>query len=77
MHKEGVIDDGNLKGNLVLVASGDLTMGGRTLPNGKIAFTPFDHNEADSLGNAILTKTNPLAGYQDLAKQIKNRVLIQ
>lgn len=71
VHKEGVIDDGNLKGNLVLVASGDLTMGGRTLPNGKIAFTPFDHNEADSLGNAILTKTNPLAGYQNLAKQIK------
>ncbi|KTC93436.1 D-alanyl-D-alanine carboxypeptidase [Legionella cincinnatiensis] len=71
VHNDGVIHHGILKGNLVLVASGDLTMGGRTLPNGKIAFTPFDHNEADSLGNALLTKTNPLAGYQDLAKQIK------
>ncbi len=71
VHKDGVIQNGTLNGNLVLVASGDLTMGGRTLPNGKIAFTPFDHNEADSLGNAILTQTNPLAGYQNLAKQIK------
>ncbi|WP_298627950.1 D-alanyl-D-alanine carboxypeptidase/D-alanyl-D-alanine-endopeptidase [uncultured Legionella sp.] len=72
VHKDGEIQNGTLKGNLVLVASGDLTMGGRTLPNGDIAFTDFDHNEANTLGNAILTKPNPLAGYQQLAKQIKD-----
>ena len=61
---------GVLHGGLVLVASGDLTMGGRTNPDGSIAVTDFDHNEADSLGNATLTKTNPLAGYIELAKQV-------
>jgi D-alanyl-D-alanine carboxypeptidase len=61
---------GVLWGDLILVASGDLTMGGRTNPDGTIAFTNFDHNEADSLGNAELTKPNPLAGYAELAHQI-------
>jgi D-alanyl-D-alanine carboxypeptidase len=61
---------GVLQGDLVLVASGDLTMGGRTNPDGTIAFANFDHNEADSLGNATLTKPNPLAGYIELAQQV-------
>jgi D-alanyl-D-alanine carboxypeptidase len=61
---------GVLRGDLVLVASGDLTMGGRTNPDGTIAITNFDHNEADSLGNATLAKPNPLAGYIELAKQV-------
>jgi D-alanyl-D-alanine carboxypeptidase len=61
---------GVLQGDLVLVASGDLTMGGRTNPDGTIAVANFDHNEADSLGNATLTKPNPLAGYIELAQQV-------
>jgi len=60
-----------LRGNLVVVASGDLTMGGRTNPDGSIAVSNWDHNEADELGNAILTKPNPLAGYQRLARAVK------
>lgn len=71
VYRQGTIDnDGVLHGNLILVASGDLTMGGRTNPDGSIAVTDFDHNEADSLGNAMLTKPDPLAGYTSLAQQI-------
>lgn len=65
--------DGVLHGDLILVASGDLTMGGRTNPDGTIAVTDYDHNEADSLGNAQLTAPNPLAGYSRLAKQVAKR----
>lgn len=58
---------GNLDGNLVLVAKGDTTMGGRTLPDGTIEFTDTDHSES----GAGLTTTDPLAGLDDLAKQVK------
>ena len=69
-HLGDVGSDGVLHGNLVLVASGDLTMGGRTNPDGTIAVPDFDHNEADSLGNAILAAPDPLAGYKALAHQV-------
>jgi D-alanyl-D-alanine carboxypeptidase/D-alanyl-D-alanine-endopeptidase (penicillin-binding protein 4) len=71
IYRRGPISDrGTLRGDLILVASGDLTMGGRTNPDGSIAVTNFDHNEANSLGNAQLTKPDPLAGYAALARQI-------
>ena len=72
VYRTGTIDAQKvLHGNLIIVASGDLTMGGRKNPDGSIAFTGWDHNEADSLGNAVLTKPNPLAGYQQLARAVK------
>ncbi len=71
VYHQGEIDDaGVLQGDLILVASGDLTMGGRTNPDGTIAISNYDHNEADSLGNAVLTSPNPLAGYIALAQQV-------
>lgn len=71
IHYQGTIgEDGVLDGDLILVATGDLTMGGRTLPNGQIAISNFDHNEANSLGNAVLTTPNPIQGYIDLAAQV-------
>ncbi|MGE3523648.1 MAG: D-alanyl-D-alanine carboxypeptidase, partial [Candidatus Dadabacteria bacterium] len=71
IHYQGTIgEDGVLDGDLILVATGDLTMGGRTLPDGQIAISNFDHNEANSLGNAVLTTPNPIQGYIDLAAQV-------
>ena len=71
VYVEGKVNShGVLDGNLVLVASGDLTMGGRTNPDGTIAYTVFDHNEANALGNAVLSKPDPLAGYKALASQV-------
>ena len=71
VYRLGTVDaTGTLNGNLVLVASGDLAMGGRTNPDGTLAWTNFDHNEANSLGNAQITTPDPLAGYASLAAQV-------
>ncbi len=71
VYRSGRVAGGVLHGNVIVVASGDLTMGGRTNQDGSIAVSDWDHNEADSLGNAILTKPNPLAGYERLARAVK------
>jgi D-alanyl-D-alanine carboxypeptidase len=71
VYRSGKVERGVLHGNLIVVASGDLTMGGRTNPNGTIAVSNWDHNEADSLGNAILTKPDPLDGYARLARAVR------
>ena len=57
-------------GNLVLVAKGDLTMGGRTKPDGTVDFTSTDHTYANSVPGATLTPENPLAGINQIAQQI-------
>lgn len=62
--------DGTMSGNLVLVASGDLTMGGRTRPDGTIDYTAIDHINAEALPLATLTPENPVAGLNDLAGQV-------
>jgi D-alanyl-D-alanine carboxypeptidase/D-alanyl-D-alanine-endopeptidase (penicillin-binding protein 4) len=59
-----------LHGDLVLVGAGDLTFGGRSTAEGGIAFTDFDHNDANNLGTAILTPQNPLRGVDSLAEQV-------
>lgn len=66
-----VSEDGVLEGDLVLVASGDLTMGGRTTPDGHISYTAMDHIYANVFpAMAILTPEDPLAGLNDLARQV-------
>jgi len=76
--KQGEVDgSGVLDGELILVASGDISMGGRTKANGQFAISNFDHNEANSLGNAQLTKPNPLKGYKAIAQQIADSGITQ
>lgn len=64
-------DSKTLKGDLILLASGDPTLGGRTLPDGSVAFKNSDH----TYNNGQLTEVDPLQGIQqlavDLAKQVK------
>jgi len=67
----GTIEDGVLTGDLILVASGDLTMGGRTTDSGEIAFTNSDHIYANGGTSARLTEPDPLAGIAELARQIR------
>lgn len=65
-----VSDEGTLAGDLVVVAAGDPTFGGRTLPDGRIAFTNNDHTYANGSRETQLTDPNPLAGLDDLARQV-------
>lgn len=69
----GKIENGKLQGNLLLVAQGDLTMGGRQGDTDKIAFTKMDHIIANNVPGAILTKQNPLHGFKELAKQVQSK----
>jgi len=69
----GKIEGDRLHGDLILVASGDLTMGGRTDSQGRIAFSNNDHTYAGFTGNAVLTEPDPLAGLHALARQVAAR----
>jgi len=63
--------DGTLDGDLILVASGDLTMGGRDTPDGQIEYTRIDHINATAFPELVtLTAQDPLAGLNDFARQI-------
>lgn len=71
VYQRGLLLKGSLRGDLVLVASGDVMLGGRT-KNGKTVFKDKDHTYAGALSNdAELTDADPLAGLNDLAKQVK------
>ena len=71
VYRRGQVTEGVLGGDLLLVAAGDLTFGGRT-KDGKTVFKDKDHTYANGgLGDAELTDTNPLAALDDLAKQVK------
>jgi D-alanyl-D-alanine carboxypeptidase/D-alanyl-D-alanine-endopeptidase (penicillin-binding protein 4) len=68
----GAAVEGELKGDLILVASGDPTLGGRTKPDGTMAFTNGDHTYAEpTSANASVTDTDPLAGLNALAERVR------
>ena len=69
-HTGTVDNEGVLDGDIILVASGDLNLGGRNTQQGTVAYTDFDHVDANQLGSAILTPQDPLAGINNLAKQV-------
>lgn len=67
----GRVEGGVLKGDLVLIGKGDLTMGGQTGPDGKVVFTNLDHNDANLLPGATIADNDPLAGLDKLAAQVR------
>ena len=71
VYRRGEVTDGTLDGDLILVASGDITMGGRDQPDGTLAHRNIDHTDANAVpGVAVLMPTDPLAGLDVLAKQV-------
>jgi D-alanyl-D-alanine carboxypeptidase/D-alanyl-D-alanine-endopeptidase (penicillin-binding protein 4) len=66
-----------LLGDLILVAAGDLTFGGRT-KDGKLVFKDKDHTYANAgFGDCELADSDPLAALNSLAKQIKDAGITQ
>ena len=64
VYRRGEVKEGRLHGDLILVAQGDLTLGGRTTAGGKMAFKDHDHIYANfpSGNESEVTDTDPLAG---------------
>jgi PBP4 family serine-type D-alanyl-D-alanine carboxypeptidase len=70
IYAAGTVDaQGTLKGDLVLVASGDPDLSGREQPDGTLAFKDEDHSYSPAQGAAVVSG-NPLAAIDDLAKQV-------
>jgi len=72
IYAQGEVKYDTLTGDLVLVASGDLTMGGRTTTDGTVAFTSVDHTYANDVPGATLTTEDPLAGLDEIAEQVRD-----
>jgi len=76
VYRTGAVSGGVLRGNLVLVASGDFSFGLRERPDGSMAFNSFpeiDHNYADAgfPGAALLKDSDPLAALNELARKVR------
>jgi D-alanyl-D-alanine carboxypeptidase/D-alanyl-D-alanine-endopeptidase (penicillin-binding protein 4) len=74
VYATGPVRDGVVDGDLALVASGDLALGGRGATNDRFNFTftadAIDHVYGDVAPNAAVPQGNPLAGLNDLARQV-------
>jgi N-acyl-D-amino-acid deacylase len=69
IYRTGPIDKkGTLKGDLILVASGDLNLSNRIQPDGILAFVDHDHSY-----NGPALPGDPLAVIQEFVSQIKSK----
>jgi D-alanyl-D-alanine carboxypeptidase/D-alanyl-D-alanine-endopeptidase (penicillin-binding protein 4) len=70
VYRRGEVERGRLKGDLILVAQGDLTLGGRTDAKGHMVFCDNDHIYANFTPGTAVVDTDPLAGLKHLARQV-------
>ncbi len=69
--RRGEVDQsGTLHGDLILLAQGDLCMGGRTGPDGKLVFMDDDHTYAGGNLTSQTVPTDPLAGLDHLVREV-------
>ena len=75
VYRRGEVRNRVLNGDLILVASGDLTFGGRRGKTGAIEFVDNDHTYANSgLMDSTLTNTDPLYALDELARQVATNI---
>ncbi len=67
----GELKDGLLRGDLVMVASGDPNLSQRVTPDGKLLYVDNDHTYAGFLRNAAVVPGDPLLVLGKLATQVK------
>jgi D-alanyl-D-alanine carboxypeptidase/D-alanyl-D-alanine-endopeptidase (penicillin-binding protein 4) len=69
--RRGEIDrNGTLRGDLILVAQGDLCLGGRVGPEETLVFADDDHTYAGGNPRSALVEADPLAGLDRLARLV-------
>ena len=70
--RRGEIDaEGTLHGDVILIAQGDLAMGGRTGPEGRLVFQDDDHTYTGGHLHGQVVPTDPLAGLEHIAREVK------
>lgn len=70
VRRGGIDAQGTLHGDLILVAQGDLSLGGRTGPDGTLLFEDNDHTYSGGNPHASLVPCDPLAGLDHLADEV-------
>ena len=68
--RRGEVRAGTLRGDLILVAKGDLSLGGRTGPDGALLFEDNDHSYSGGNPDASVVACDPLAGLVHLAREV-------
>lgn len=73
VYRTGAVHQGRLRGDLVLVGSGDLSLGLREKPGDTMVYNSapeFDHTYANAAPGAVPVDGDPLAGLNSLARQV-------
>ena len=68
--RRGTLEDGTLRGDLILVAQGDLSLGGRTGPDGTLLYVDDDHTYSGGNLRGGVVGADPLAGLDHLAREV-------